>query len=80
MHRRPTGIDSAKMVPAITAGSSSVAEINRELGLIEDVPFDEEEGPWLDLYWFEAVFKDVRGTSWKVFYNPRDQVQNVERL
>jgi hypothetical protein len=38
MHRRPSGIDSAKMLPAITAGSSSVVEINRELGPAEDAP------------------------------------------
>jgi hypothetical protein len=79
MHRRPHGIDTAKMVLALPAGEIASVSISRELGLVEDAPFEEEQGNWLDFYWFEAEFEDTRGASWRLYYNPRDEKQTVER-
>jgi hypothetical protein len=80
MHRRPSGVDSGKMLPAVPPGESANVEIRRELGLDpEDRPFEEEEPGWLNLYWFEARFEDTRKQGWRLSYNPRDEVQTVEK-
>jgi hypothetical protein len=79
MHKRPTGVESARMVPAIPAGGVETITITRDLGLIDDQPFDDEED-WLNHYWFEADFEDTKGQRWLVTYNPRDEKQTVERM
>jgi hypothetical protein len=80
MRRRPNGVDTARMVPAIAAKTSAQIIVKRELGLIpEDQPFEEEDTAWLDLYWFEVGFEDTYGNAWRLYYNPRDQEQTVER-
>jgi hypothetical protein len=80
MRRRPEGVNTAPMVPAIAARADTKIVIKRELGLYpEDQPFEEDETPWLNLYWFEVLFEDTHGNAWRLYYNPRDEEQTVER-
>ena len=80
MRRRPNGVDSARMVPAIAPRSNARIIVKRELGLIpDDQPFEEDDTPWLNLYWFEVEFEDTHGGAWRLHYNPRDEEQTVDR-
>ena len=80
MRRRPNGMNTAPLVPAVSAGQSVPITINRELGIDDDRPFPEEEAPnWLDMFWFEVQFEDTHGNAWVLYCNPRDEKQTVER-
>jgi hypothetical protein len=79
MHKRPTGVETARMLPALPPGETQTVIIERALGLIEEQPFEEEDD-WLSLYWFDAEFEDTRGRTWLVTYNPRDETQTVDRV
>jgi hypothetical protein len=79
MRRRPDGVNTAPMVPAIAANANARIVISRELGLIDDQPFEEDAPSWLNLYWFEVGFEDTYGNAWHLYYNPRDARQTVER-
>jgi hypothetical protein len=80
MHRRPEGIDSARMLAALASNQSVSVTVSHDLGLDEDQPFEEMDGDWLDFYWFEANFEDTHGHRWRLYYNPRDRRQTVERV
>jgi hypothetical protein len=79
MHKRPNGVDTARMVPAVPANGSTQIVITRELGLLDDQPFEEDQTYWLNLYWFEVLFEDTHGNRWRLYFNPRDDKQYVER-
>jgi hypothetical protein len=79
MRRRPSGVDSARMLPALPPGKTEVISIERDLGLIDDQPFEEVEGDWLEHFWFEALYEDTGGRGWRLEYNPRDDNQTVDR-
>jgi hypothetical protein len=80
MKHRRDGVDAAKVLPALPPdGKRATVTIDRDLGLHEDHPFVEEDTDWLDAYWFEADFEDTHGGMWLLYYNPRDEVQTVER-
>jgi hypothetical protein len=80
MRRPPNEVDTARAVPAIAAGGSGRFTISRDLGLIEDAPFEEEEPGWRVAYVFEADFDDTDGRRWRLTFDPLTWTQRVAAL
>jgi hypothetical protein len=80
MRRPPSEVDVARMVPAIAPGARSSFTISRDLGLVEDAPFEEEAPGWQINYSFEADFDDADGRRWRLRLDPSTWTQGVSPL
>lgn len=79
MHKRPAGVDSGKMLPALPPGQSANVEISRDQGLDpDDRPFVKKKS--LAGLTFTGLKRDSRTPeSMRGVSTPRDEVHTVER-